>query len=915
MAVTRTQSINDVGANSTTVLTVTTGTTSVQLLPTDRYVEVNNPNQAVNVVLPANPAPGEQHYVHDASGAAALFPITVYGNGKNIEVAGHTFDGTASGGGASLQNTGTITATGLVGMTSASIGHYITFFNPADPRYVGTFVIIAVASPSSITITNTNAPFSPDLNNGFITWTTGYAISANGAGHLFVFDGTVWRGFVTTMVPVGDLAGTPQSQTVGSLQGVLTQAASSLVLGGTGSYGRVAQIQAQTSAMSGVTRLAYDANDQTVWMVSPSLAFLLHFNLNVATSSLPQAFTQFPFPVPPAIPGETSSGIRGGTKVVVEPHLTSSGAGVTITSPTTATLSSLSTPVPFPVGGPGQLLKLTKISGTGANAGTFTVAAINGTTITIEAEPSSESTEEFEPAGPPVFTFPDASTYSWTLTGANVYVLGIPQSGGPGVVIVYTRSGQPIGLGYVPAPVAGQAAPTSLCLDNQGNVWVTTNLGSGTQGSLWQFSIADMVAAYPNQILPKSGLQAGLGSPGNPNDVTFDGTFLYVCNAGGNKVFKVNPTSPPTIAATYTDPTYNINKIIIDQGTPGPPSANTLWATGTLLAANNQAALLQINTTTMTASTFPFGFGSTASITSVTSGIVTITGLANMTANAVGKNIKISGAATVANNGSFLITSFISASSVTYVNASAVAPDGNNGAISWVEPNNININGIAVDGTNVYLSDQNSNNIFVFTKSGPTFNSTVTPKFSTTDTFQEMAAFPSGELLATSTGSQGGLVAFFTGAPFNETSNGRFQGPPQLSYLPNLGFGQGNQQLPLSNLLTTLLALTGIQDLRTSGGTLSTGTVALSQGGKAITLTNTPTVGQLAIVTDFVGNASGGTPLTVAPGPSGYTINGSTASQSITTAFGSLVFFFTGVVEATLTSGGYAGNWIVVAKF
>ena len=80
-----------------------------------------------------------------------------------------------------------------------------------------------------------------------------------------------------------------------------------------------------------------------------------------------------------------------------------------------------------------------------------------------------------------------------------------------------------------------------------------------------------------------------------------------------------------------------------------------------------------------------YNSGNTASITAVLSGIVTITGLANMTANSVGHFITISGSATPANNGTFLITTYVSATSVTYANAVAVAPDGNNGAIGWTE--------------------------------------------------------------------------------------------------------------------------------------------------------------------------------------------------------------------------------------
>src|SRR5574337_738643 len=45
----------------------------------------------------------------------------------------------------------------------------------------------------------------------------------------------------------------------------------------------------------------------------------------------------------------------------------------------------------------------------------------------------------------------------------------------------------------------------------------------------------------------------------------------------------------------------------------------------------------------------------------------------------------VAGAAAGGTNGTFLISQFNSATSVDVVNAAAVIPDGNNGAISWTE--------------------------------------------------------------------------------------------------------------------------------------------------------------------------------------------------------------------------------------
>jgi hypothetical protein len=102
-------------------------------------------------------------------------------------------------------------------------------------------------------------------------------------------------------------------------------------------------------------------------------------------------------------------------------------------------------------------------------------------------------------------------------------------------------------------------------------------------------------------------------------------------------------------------------------------------------------SLNQLATKTLTDETSQLGegisgqTGAGASLDSIASGIVTVSGLTGMTSASVGRFITISGAATGANNGTFLITAFNSATSVDYSNPSGVAPDGNNGAISWSE--------------------------------------------------------------------------------------------------------------------------------------------------------------------------------------------------------------------------------------
>ena len=77
--------------------------------------------------------------------------------------------------------------------------------------------------------------------------------------------------------------------------------------------------------------------------------------------------------------------------------------------------------------------------------------------------------------------------------------------------------------------------------------------------------------------------------------------------------------------------------------------------------------------------------GQSGAAASITLGAtVTVTGLTGMTAASINNFLEISGAATPGNNGSFLIVTFNSATSVDISNGAA-ATDANNGAISWTE--------------------------------------------------------------------------------------------------------------------------------------------------------------------------------------------------------------------------------------
>jgi hypothetical protein len=80
-----------------------------------------------------------------------------------------------------------------------------------------------------------------------------------------------------------------------------------------------------------------------------------------------------------------------------------------------------------------------------------------------------------------------------------------------------------------------------------------------------------------------------------------------------------------------------------------------------------------------------YNAGVAGTIAGVAAGIVDFTGGANFTANSVGHFITISGATTLANNGTFLITGYVSATEIYYANSNAVFPDLSSGSIGWVE--------------------------------------------------------------------------------------------------------------------------------------------------------------------------------------------------------------------------------------
>lgn len=117
-------------------------------------------------------------------------------------------------------------------------------------------------------------------------------------------------------------------------------------------------------------------------------------------------------------------------------------------------------------------------------------------------------------------------------------------------------------------------------------------------------------------------------------------------------------------------------------------AVNTHPVVSSLLLASVQTGGGQIvdPASQATRDVIPGQIGATASIVAGAGpGQMRVTGLSGMTALSVGNYLTISGADSAANNGTFLIAAYIDANTVDVVNAAAVIPDANNGAISWTE--------------------------------------------------------------------------------------------------------------------------------------------------------------------------------------------------------------------------------------
>lgn len=154
-------------------------------------------------------------------------------------------------------------------------------------------------------------------------------------------------------------------------------------------------------------------------------------------------------------------------------------------------------------------------------------------------------------------------------------------------------------------------------------------------------SDASLWAAFPRLVDAKFELTMPAPQPGGPDTLTTD-----------HVPAPVDPICDITLSETW-DPTY--------------------------------VSLLNVTSWRLFDNDIPYTAGA-ASIAAAAPGFFTLTGLAGMTALSVGGFLTLSGAGYAGNNGTFRISAFISAASVEISNPFGVAPDPNNGAITWTKP-------------------------------------------------------------------------------------------------------------------------------------------------------------------------------------------------------------------------------------
>lgn len=242
--------------------------------------------------------------------------------------------------------------------------------------------------------------------------------------------------------------------------------------------------------------------------------------------------------------------------------------------------------------------------------------------------------------------------------------------------------------------LAANVPPISLASMPLGNAGIATD----GKMMLWKLTRTMKAAGwiYKSSGIGNAGGTLGKDTSGNPNNDLWNGYGAQIPGQSGSTADFTTLTSGIATLVGLTGMTASsVGRVLILSGAATATNNgvfkivtfNSSTSVNVYGGAASDTNDTRINWQEMDSAAYVSGqTGTVANITTVTTGrIVTVTGLTGMTPLSINRYLTITGAATGANNGTFKILSYISATSVTIINAAGVASDANNGSIVWKE--------------------------------------------------------------------------------------------------------------------------------------------------------------------------------------------------------------------------------------
>ena len=253
-----------------------------------------------------------------------------------------------------------------------------------------------------------------------------------------------------------------------------------------------------------------------------------------------------------------------------------------------------------------------------------------------------------------------------------VITVEVPAPGGTWPATGATVTIDPTALAIYPYAAQNWSsfAPSTVVISDISDAWWIGPTGKKTINAVQYIDSAANVGAVPvSSIVIDFGNLTGLGLTNE--SIFFDLVIAYPTGVGLTKT--------PTFD-------YGTNSFSLTAGSAAlalAPYNFSAFANEAFDYAHREAQIEYTTTTLTITQAANSDSGSTAAVTAFTTPHATITGLTGMYPALVGQQITFSGAASGTNNGTFTISAFINATSVMISNVGAVAPDANNGAISW----------------------------------------------------------------------------------------------------------------------------------------------------------------------------------------------------------------------------------------